>query len=68
MPEAEWLPNFSKYETIENVKNVFQYIACIGVLVYVAVIHSMGWLCVCVCVSSVGACLQKHTKEFDRTF
>ena len=46
---------FSQYKTIESVKNIFQYIACIGGLVYVAVIYSTSVLC----VAPVGACL--HT-------
>ena len=52
---------FSKYKIIESVKNVFQYIACVGGLVYVAVIYSMSVLCVWVPV-----CTQ-HMKEFDGT-
>jgi hypothetical protein len=45
--------DFSKYKTVESVKNVFQYIACVGGLDYMAVIHSMSVLC------CVDACL--HT-------
>ena len=45
---------FSKYKTIESVKNVFQYIACTGGLVYVALIYSMSVLC-CVGVTCLSA-------------
>jgi len=41
---------FYKYKTTESITNVFQCIACIGGLVYVAVIYSMSVLCVWGCL------------------